>query len=231
MKVLLQDINLYNPDQNIDEKSTSVLLEDGIISEIGDIKTKDVNVYELKGKYIVPGFFDMHVHLREPGREDEETVVTGSNAAANGGFTGIACMPNTKPAIDSAEVVNFIKEQIKNHVVDVYPIGAATIGREGEILSPMAELAEAGVVGFSDDGVAIKTASILRKVLEYSKMYNLPVIEHCEDETLADGVMNEGLNSTLLGLPPIPSVAEDLIVSRDIQIADFTGGVILKLGG
>ena len=226
MKVLLKDVNLFCPDQSIDEKSTSVLLEDGIISKIGDIKTKDANVYELSGKYVVPGFFDMHVHLREPGREDEETVITGSNAAANGGFTGIACMPNTKPAIDSAEVVNYIKEQANNHLVDVYPIGAATIRREGEVLSPIAELAEAGAVGLSDDGVAIKTASILRKVLEYSQMYNLPVIEHCEDDSLADGAMNEGLNSTMLGLPPLPSVAEDLIVSRDIQIAEYTGGVV-----
>ena len=226
MKVLLKDVNLFCPDQNIDEKSTSVLLEDGIISDIGEIKTKDANIYELSGKYVVTGFFDMHVHLREPGREDEETVVTGSNAAANGGFTGIACMPNTKPAIDSAEVVNFIKDQVKDHLVDVFPIAAASIGREGEVLSPIAELAEAGAVGLSDDGVAIKTASILRKVLEYSKMYDLPVIEHCEDETLADGAMNEGLNSTILGLPPLPSVAEDLIVSRDIQIADYTGGVV-----
>jgi dihydroorotase len=226
MKVLLKNVNLFCPDQSIDKKSTSVLLEDGIISEIGDIKTKDANVYELSGKYVVPGFFDMHVHLREPGREDEETVITGANAAANGGFTGIACMPNTKPAIDSAEVVNYIKDQANNHLVDVYPIGAATIGREGEVLSPIAELAEAGAVGLSDDGVAIKTASILRKVLEYSQMYNLPVIEHCEDDSLADGAMNEGLNSTMLGLPPLPSVAEDLIVSRDIQIAEYTGGVV-----
>ncbi|MEJ2194176.1 MAG: amidohydrolase family protein, partial [Ignavibacteriaceae bacterium] len=168
MKLLLKDVNLYNPDQNIDQKNTSVLLENGIIAEIGDIKTKDAKVYDLQGKYVVPGFFDMHVHLREPGREDEETVVTGSNAAANGGFTGIACMPNTKPAIDSAEIVKFIKEQAKSHLVDVYPIGAATVGREGEILSPIAELAEAGAVGLSDDGIAIKTSSILRKVLEYS---------------------------------------------------------------
>ncbi|UCH64543.1 MAG: dihydroorotase [Ignavibacterium sp.] len=226
MKVLLKDVNLFSPDQNIDENSTSVLLEDGIISEIGGIKTNDANVYELSGKYVLPGFFDMHVHLREPGREDEETVITGSNAAANGGFTGIACMPNTKPAIDSAEVVNFIKEQANNHLVDVYPVGAATVGREGEVLSPIAELAEAGAVGLSDDGVAIKTASILRKVLEYSQMYNLPVIEHCEDESLADGAMNEGVNSTMLGLPPLPSVAEDLVVSRDMQVAQYTGGVV-----
>jgi dihydroorotase len=204
-----------------------VLLEDGVISKIGNIKPKDfenADVYEFTGEYVFPGFFDMHVHLREPGREDEETVISGCNAAANGGFTGVACMPNTIPAIDSAETINFIKEQAKAHLVDVYPIAAATVERKGKTLSPIAELFEAGAVGFSDDGVAIKSASILRKVLEYSHMYNLPVIEHCEDESLAGGAMNEGLNSTLLGLPAIPSVAEDLIVSRDIQMAQYTGG-------
>ncbi len=228
MKIILKDVNLYNPHQNIDEKNTSVLLIDGIISEIGNINLKDVNaeVYDLKDKTIVPGFFDMHVHLREPGREDEETVITGCNAAASGGFTGIACMPNTEPPIDSAEIINFIKKQAKDHLVNVYPIAAATLGREGGVLSPIAELFEAGAVGFSDDGVAIKSASILRKVLEYSQMYDLPVIEHCEDATLAGGAMNEGINSTLLGLPPIPSVAEDLIVSRDIQLAEYSGGKI-----
>ncbi len=229
MKLILKDINLLNPHSKIDLQKTSVYLEDGVIKEIGDsekIKIKDAEVYELSDKYVVPGFFDMHVHLREPGREDKETVVTGCNAAANGGFTGIACMPNTTPAIDSAEIVNYVKKQARNHLVDVYPIAAATLERKGDVLSPMAELNEAGVVGFSDDGDAIKTASILRKVLEYSRMYNLPVIEHCEDASLADGAMNEGLNSTLLGLPAIPSVAEDLIVSRDIQMAEYTDGKI-----
>jgi dihydroorotase len=229
MRIILNDINLFHPEQKLNEKNTSVLLEDGVISKIGNLKPNDfeeAEVFEFAGKYVVPGFFDMHVHLREPGREDEETVVTGCNAAANGGFTGVACMPNTQPAIDSAETINFIKGQAQTHLVDVYPIAAATVGREGEVLSPMAELFEAGAVGFSDDGVAIKSASILRKVLEYSQMYDLPVIEHCEDKTLAGGAMNEGLNSTLLGLPPIPSVAEDLIVSRDIQMAEYTGGKV-----
>ena len=166
----------------------------------------------------------MHVHLREPGREDEETVKTGCDSAANGGFTGIACMPNTEPAIDSAEVVSLIKKQAKGHLVDVKVIGAATQGRKGEMISPMAELCEAGTVGFSDDGVAIKTAAILKRALEYSKMYDVPIIEHCEDESLAGGAMNEGFNSTLLGLPPIPSVAEDLIVMRGIIMAEYTKG-------
>jgi dihydroorotase len=229
MKIILKDVNLFHPEQKLNEKSTSVLLEDGVISKIGNLKPNDfekADVFEFAGEYVVPGFFDMHVHLREPGREDEETVLSGCNAAANGGFTGVACMPNTQPAIDSAETINFIKEQAITHLVDVYPVAAATLGREGEVLSPMTELFEAGAVGFSDDGVAIKSTSILRKVLEYSQMYDLPVIEHCEDETLAGGAMNEGLNSTLLGLPAIPSVAEDLIVSRDIQMAEYTGGKV-----
>lgn len=225
MKVLLKNVNLLNPDQKLNEKNVSVLIENGKFIKIGklsDTEVKDAKVYELNGKYLVPGLFDIHVHLREPGREDEETVVTGCNAAASGGFTGIACMPNTDPAIDSAEVVTLILKQSANHLVNVFPVGAATVGRKGEVLSPMAELKDAGVVGFSDDGVAIKTASILKRSLEYAKMFDLPIIEHCEDESLAGGAMNESINSTLLGLPPIPSVAEDLIVMRDILMAEYT---------
>ncbi|MFA3782788.1 dihydroorotase [Melioribacteraceae bacterium 4301-Me] len=224
MKIILQNVCLLNPEQKLNQKN-DLLIDNGIIKKIGSLSSedkKDADVYDFSGKYCVPGLFDMHVHLREPGREDEETIITGSNAAAAGGFTEIACMPNTEPAIDSAEVVRFIKEQSKNHLVEVYPIGAATLARKGEALSPMYELFEAGVVGFSDDGVAIKTASILRHAMEYSKMFDLPIIEHCEDESLANGAMNEGINSTLLGLPPIPSVAEDLIVMRDIIMAEFT---------
>ena len=229
MNIVLKNITLINPEQKLNQKNIDLLISNGIIKKIGNLSkddTQNSEVFDFSGKYVVPGLFDMHVHLREPGREDEETVITGSNAAANGGFTGIACMPNTEPAIDTAEVAEFIKKQAKNHLVDVHVIAAATQGRKGEMISPMAELYEAGAVGFSDDGVAIKTAGILRKVLEYSKMYGLPVIEHCEDESLAGGAMNEGINSTMLGLPPVPSVAEDIIVNRDILMAEYTGGKI-----
>jgi dihydroorotase len=229
MKLILKNANLINPVQNLDLKGVALLIEDGIIKKIGDISVKESNsdrTLDLSGKYIVPGFFDMHVHLREPGREDEETIISGCDSAANGGFTGIACMPNTEPAIDSAEVVQFIKKKAASHLVDVHPIAAVTVERKGEVLSPMAELVEAGVAAFSDDGTAVKSASILRKALEYLKMYNLPIIEHCEDESLAGGAMNESINSTLLGLPPIPSVAEDLIVMRDILMAEYTGGKV-----
>ena len=230
MKVILKNVNILNPDQKLNEKNTNILLSEGRIVKIGELNSEDtkgeIKEFDLSGKYIVPGFFDMHVHLREPGREDEETVITGCQSAASGGFTGLACMPNTEPAIDSAEVVSLIKKQAANQLVDVFVIAAATLGRKGEVITPMAELKESGAVGFSDDGVAIKTAAILRRAMEYSGMYNLPIIEHCEDETLAGGAMNEGVNSTRLGLPPVPSVAEDLIVSRDILMAEYAGSKI-----
>ncbi|OGU75465.1 MAG: dihydroorotase [Ignavibacteria bacterium RBG_16_34_14] len=229
MKIILKNTHLLHPEQKVDRDKIDILLIDGVISKIDNLKKddfKDAQEFDLRGKYIAPGFFDMHVHLREPGREDKETIISGCNSAANGGFTGIACMPNTEPAIDSAEVVTFIKRKAASHLVNVHPVAAATVGRKGEVISPMAELYENGAVGFSDDGVAIKTSAILRRALEYSKMFGTPVIEHCEDETLAGGSMNEGLNSTTLGLPPIPSVAEDIIVSRDILMAEYTGGII-----
>jgi dihydroorotase len=229
MKILLKDVAVNNPAQNLKEDNIDILIENGVITEIGKLNEKDfgeIKKFDLEGKLVVPGFFDMHVHLREPGREDKETVISGCNCAANGGFTGLACMPNTEPAIDSAEVVFFIKKQASHHLVEVYPVAAATLGRKGEVLSPMAELFEAGAVGFTDDGTAIKTASILKRAMEYSKMYDLPIIEHCEDDSLAGGAMNESINSTILGLPPIPSLAEDLIVMRDILVAEYTGAKI-----
>lgn len=228
MKIILKQVTVLNPEQKLNQKS-DLLIEDGVIKKIGGLKQEDfksAEVFEFENKYCVPGLFDMHVHLREPGREDEETVETGSNAAAAGGFTGVACMPNTNPDIDSAEIVRFIKEKAKDHLVDVYPVAAATLSRKGEALSPMYELFEAGAVAFSDDGVAIKNAGVLRNVLEYSKNFGTPVIEHCEDESMADGVMNEGLISTTLGLEGIPNVAEDLIVMRDILLAEFVGGKV-----
>ena len=227
MKIILKNVTLVNPFQNLNKKS-DILIENGIIKKIDEIKKDELKtadqVIELDGKYCSPGFFDMHVHLREPGREDEETVQSGCNAAAAGGFTGVACMPNTSPAADSAEIIRYIKEKAKNHLVEVFPVAAATLDRKGEALSPMYELFEAGAVAFSDDGVAIKTASVLRNALEYSINFGTPIIEHCEDESLADGVMNESVVSTMLGLPAIPNVAEDLIVMRDIMLAEFTGG-------
>jgi dihydroorotase len=228
MEIILKGLRLLNPDQNLDLLS-DVLIKDGIIDKIENLDTSqnsDAKVFDFSGKICVPGLFDMHVHFREPGGEDKETVISGSNSAASGGFTGVACMPNTNPAIDSAEVVKFIIDRAKGHLVDVNPIGAVTKGRKGEGLAPMLELYDAGAVGFSDDGTAVKTASLLRNALEYAKMIDSPIIEHCEDESLAGGSMNESFVSTELGLPSIPTVAEDLVVMRGILLAEYTGGKI-----
>lgn len=228
MQVVLKSVNILNPLHKQNLKS-DLLIVDGVIKKIGNLtkeETSKAKIYDFENKYCVPGFYDMHVHLREPGREDEETIQTGADAAAAGGFTGIACMPNTNPAIDSAEVVTLIKSKSKYHLVDVHPIGAATVERKGESLAPILELHEAGAVGFSDDGAAIKSAAILRNALEYSAMVDAPIIEHCEEASLSDGHMNEGLTSTYLGIPGLPSVSEDLIVMRDILMAEYCGGKV-----
>lgn len=228
MKITLKDAILINPEQKLNQKA-DILITDGVITKIGEIssaESKDSQIFEFKDKYISPGFFDMHVHFREPGREDEETIETGCDSAAEGGFTGAACMPNTNPPIDGAETTALIKQKSALHLVDVYPIAAATKERRGESISPMYELVEAGAVGFSDDGAAIKNAKILATVLEYSSVFGLPIIEHCEDESFAGGAANESVISTMLGLSGIPTIAEDLIVMRDIIVAEYVGGII-----
>ncbi len=225
MQILLKNIKIIDPFQKINRES-DLLIENGVIKKIGTIsedETADAKIYEMKGKVCSPGFFDMHVHLREPGFERAETIESGCNAAAAGGFTAVAPMPNTNPTTDSAEIVNFILSKAAGHLVDVFPVAAATKNREGEALSPMAELIEFGAVAFTDDGTVIKNSAMLRNCMEYASMYDAPIIEHCEDKSLAGGAMNESFVSTQLGLPSIPTVAEDLIVMRDILMAEYTG--------
>jgi dihydroorotase len=188
-------------------------------------KSKDDRIIDASGKIVTPGLIDMHVHLREPGREDEETIYTGSQAAAAGGFTCICCMPNTEPPIDDQESVNFVYEKARKALCKVFCVGAATKGLNGEELTEMADLKEAGAVAVSDDGKPISNPRIMRNALDYSRMLGWPVISHCEDLDLSSGgVMNESYTSTLLGLPGIPSLAEEIMVSRDLRLAEFTGG-------
>ncbi|KPJ66014.1 dihydroorotase [candidate division WOR-1 bacterium DG_54_3] len=188
-------------------------------------KSKDDRIIDASGKIVTPGLIDMHVHLREPGREDEETIYTGSQAAAAGGFTCICCMPNTEPPIDDQESVNFVYEKARKALCKVFCVGAATKGLNGEELTEMADLKEAGAVAVSDDGKPISNSRIMRNALDYSRMLGWPVISHCEDLDLSSGgVMNESYTSTLLGLPGIPSLAEEIMVSRDLRLAEFTGG-------
>ncbi len=226
MDLLLKNIHVINPQQDLD-LVTDILIRNGKIEKIGTVeKTKKIETLEFPNAYCAPGFFDMHVHFREPGYEQAETLQSGANAAAEGGFTGVAVMPNTNPTIDNGDLVKSITAKTKSHLVDVLPIGAVTINREGKQLAPMAEMAEEGAVAFSDDGVAVKTARILRYAMEYSGMLNRIIIEHCEDESLAGGSANEGEISTELGLPPVPSIAETLTVARDILIAEYTNSPI-----
>lgn len=227
MIIVLKNVRIIDPTQKKDYIS-DVLIVNGIIEKIASNISKDNADYliNLRDKIIVPGLIDMHVHLREPGYEYKETIETGCSAAAAGGFTAVCCMPNTNPTIDDASVAKWIIEKskhINNSIVDVYPIGAITKGREGKELTPMIELAEVGVVGFSDDGNSVESAELLRRAMEYSSMINKPIIQHTEDTTLSKGgVVNEGFVSTSLGMQPIPSIAESAVIARDIQIALYS---------
>jgi dihydroorotase len=203
-----------------------ILIDKGMIVELGQIQSNfDGKVIDLTDKLIVPGMLDLHAHFREPGREDEETLMSGALAAMTGGFTGVCTMPNTQPATDNRETVQYIFDKFRGHLVDVYPIAAITMHREGKQLVEMAELVDAGVIAFSDDGSSVANSLLLRRALDYSRMFNVVIIEHCEDPLLAEGgVMHEGFVSTKLGLPGIPSIAEEIIVARNIMLAKYTSG-------
>jgi len=200
----------------------------GKIAEIGeDLKAKDKEeVLDLAGKVVCPGFLDMHVHLREPGQEWKETVESGTRAAAAGGFTGVACMPNTHPVNDNRSVTELIVAQARlRGAVAVHPIGCVSKGQEGKELAEMGDMVDAGAVAFSDDGKPVATAQMMRRALEYSKIFGVPIIDHCEEPTLVDGgVIHEGPVSLRMGLKGWPGVAEDVMVMRDILLAEYTGG-------
>ncbi len=204
------------------------LLVDGErIAAVGvDQSVSDAEVIEAGGRLVLPGLCDVHVHLREPGYEYKETVASGARAAAHGGFTDIACMPNTQPPIDDLSGVRLILERAAAAGASrVHPIAAITSGQQGDTLTEMAELYDAGAVAFSDDGLPVQGAEMMRHALEYAQMVGAPIINHCEDPSLAaDGVMHEGVVSTQLGLRGIPAAAEEVMVARDLQLATLTGG-------
>ena len=212
------------------EKSTTheldIRIGNGIIQEVGpDLSLSDSPVFDCSGKFLSPGWIDMHVHLREPGYEHKETIESGCAAAAFGGFTAVACMPNTNPAIHTRDVVEFVIERAKGFPVDVYPIACVSKERKGHELTEMADLVEGGAVAFSDDGSPVQDAGLMRRALEYSSMLGVPIINHMEEKTLnPNGHMFEGDVSTRLGIPGIPSLAEEVMIARDILLADFTGG-------
>ncbi len=221
MQLIIRQGRVVDPSQRIN-RVADVGIEDGHIREIATrIRKKGRKEIDARGLIVAPGFIDMHVHLREPGREDAETIETGTNAAARGGFTGVACMPNTSPVNDSEAVTSFILERAREvSKVAVYPVGAITKGSQGETLAEIGEMKRAGIVAVSDDGHPVQNNQIMRRAMEYSKIFDLPVIDHCEDKDLAaGGSMNEGYYSTLLGLRGINPAAEEVHVFRDVVLA------------
>jgi dihydroorotase len=211
------------------DSARDILLDGERIAEIaapGKIANANgADFFDAAGLIVAPGFIDMHVHLREPGQENSETIETGTKAAARGGFTAVCCMPNTKPVNDNASITRFIvdRAKVQGHV-RVWPIGAASVGSKGEAISDIAAMREAGIVAVSDDGKPIASAKLARQIMDYCRSLDIPVIEHAEDVSLAAGaVMREGVASTRLGLPGMPAAAESVCVARDVQVAELTG--------
>lgn len=226
MKLLLEGGRVIDPASGVDRK-LDLLIDKGKVSELGrKIEAKGAKKIDVTGLVVCPGFLDMHVHFREPGQEWKETIATGCRAAAAGGFTGVACMPNTVPVNDSRSVTELMLAQAEEHgVVPVYPIGCVTKGQKGRELAEMEDMLAAGARAFSDDGKPVASSLMMRKALEYSRIFDVPIIDHCEDSVLVDGgVMHEGEISTRLGLRGWPGVAEDVMVQRDILLAEYTGG-------
>ncbi len=229
MKLIIRGGRIIDPSSKLD-RIGDIAIEDGKITSVGE-KIGDqgfAKVISASGKVVAPGLIDMHTHLREPGREDEESISSGTRAAASGGFTGVVCMANTSPPVDTAASVEFIRSRAKEEgVVRVYPVGAVTKGIKGKELSEIGELVASGAVAVSDDGEPIMDSSIMRLALEYAGMFNIPVISHCEDKYLSgEGVMNEGYVSTVLGLPGIPASSEEIMVARDIMLSQLTDSAL-----
>ena len=231
--LLIKNGRVLNPATKTDA-AMDVLLDGETIKEVaapgkasggGGAAANGLEIFDASGLIVAPGFIDIHVHLREPGQENSETIETGTRSAAKGGFTAVCCMPNTKPVNDNASVTRFILDRARaGGSVRVWPIGAASVGSKGEAIAEIAAMRDAGIVAVSDDGKPIATAKLARQVMDYCNSLGIPVIEHSEDVSLAAGaVMREGVTSTRLGLPGMPAAAESVCVARDVQLAQLTG--------
>ena len=227
--LLIRGGRIIDPAQDID-KTAGLLIKEGKIAWMGDgtPPEADYSVLDAEGLIVCPGFIDLHCHLRQPGDEEKETIATGTLAAARGGFTTVCCMPNTNPPLDNESMINYVKTlAAREGVVRVFPIGCVTVGRQGEELVDMSELEMAGAIAYSDDGSPVSSPEIMRRALEYSRDFNRPIIDHCENLFLSQGgQINEGVISLEMGLHGMPATAEELIVQRDLDLARETGGHI-----
>lgn len=235
MKIAIVKGRVIDPASGFDSIAT-VIIDNGKIISIGKDDASD-EVIDAAGCIVVPGLLDMHVHFREPGREDKETIAGGAFVAARSGFTSVVTMPNTTPPIDNQALVKYIKNEAeKSGFVNIFPAAAITKGLKGEEISEMGELAAAGAVAFTDDGFPVSSSIVMRRALEYSRMFDMPLLAHEEDHSLVDsGIMNEGKTSILLGMRGIPSAAEEVMISRDVILSSLTGGKLhvqhLSTGG
>ncbi len=223
--LIIRNGRVLDPASHVD-RIADVLISDGKVAEIGPaLSAPGAETFDASGLIVAPGFIDMHVHLREPGFEHAETIESGSRAAAAGGFTSVCCMPNTTPVNDSATVTSYIVERARRHaVVNVFPIGAITKGSAGEELAAIGAMKAAGAVAISDDGLPVMNARVMRRAMEFAHSYGLPIIQHCEDLTLsAGGDMHEGAHSVRWGLRGIPAASEEVMVARDLILAQLTG--------
>jgi dihydroorotase len=230
MRILIEGARVIDPANTVDDV-LDVLIEDGRIAAVGLERAARSalvpdRVLDARGKVVCPGFVDLHVHLREPGREDQETIATGTRAAALGGFTSVCAMPNTNPVNDNQSVTEFVLDRAhREGAVNVFPVGAITKGQKGEELAEIGELVKAGCVAVSDDGKPVMNAELMRRALEYTSMLKIPVVQHAEDlHMVGKGSMHEGFVSTELGIRGIPAASEAIIVARDILLAELTGG-------
>ncbi len=223
MRILIKNGIIVNAEQKM-ETTQDILIDNNKIIKINSTIDEQVElVIDAEGKYVLPGLVDAHCHLREPGYEYKEDIESGTRSAAAGGFTSIACMPNTKPVVDNQAIVKFIIDKARNEgYVNVYPIGAITKGLEGKELAEIGELKFAGAVAISDDGKPVQNASLMKKAMQYASMFDITVISHCEDMDLLDGgTMNEGYQATTMGLRGIPAIAEEVMVSRELLLAEY----------
>jgi dihydroorotase len=221
--ILIQRGTILDPSNSL-ERRADLLIRDGKIVAIGDNLGQADQIIDAAGKLVTPGLIDIHVHFREPGDEEEETLASGALAAVAGGFTTVCCMPNTKPPLDTEAAIEFVlRESERIGLANIYPVGAITKARAGMELAEIGSMHARGAIAFSDDGVGVADASVMRKALQYCKMFDAIIMQHCEEPTLSGGAMHAGITSTTLGLPGIPAEAEQLMIARDLVLNSHIG--------